>query len=503
MTFRHRITLVATAAVAIAVLVASGLTYVFVSNQLHGQIDTSLRATATGVQRGVTALQAASARPPLALPPGLAPQVLRRIVRLRSGHPAGLTGGRFGSLLGAPGSSLGQERGVFQLLGSNGQVLVAPDGGSVTLPVSARAAALARSGGPSYMSDVRLGSDHLRILTATLPAGTPARAIEIARSLNEVDHTLYDLRLILLAVALGGVAVAALLGAIVSRAAVAPVSRLTATAEHIARTQDMTRRIPPGGGGELSRLAVSFNAMLDALEASMRALDASVRAQRQLIADTSHELRTPVASVRANIEVLQQSYALSGQERERLLSDVVVQLEDLTALINDVIELAREDEPSQALDELRLDEIVTEAIERVRLHVPHAKIDAELHETVVLGDAARLARAVNNLLDNALKFSADESPVEVVLHDGELTVRDHGPGIEPAELPHVFDRFYRGENARPLPGSGLGLAIVRRVAETHGGGVGAAPAPGGGLVVRVWLPVLPLAGHKELQPSSS
>ncbi|HEV2980953.1 MAG TPA: HAMP domain-containing sensor histidine kinase [Solirubrobacteraceae bacterium] len=501
MTFRHRITLAATAAVAIAVLIASGLTYVFVSDQLHGQIDNSLRASAAGVQRGVIALRTGITPPPARVPPGLAPQVLRRILRLRSGAPAEGASERFSHLLGTPRSSLGQERGVFQLLGDKGQVLVPPGGGSVTLPTDARAVALARSGGPSYVSEARIGSDHLRVLTAALAGGSPARAVEIARSLNEVDHTLSDLRLILIAVALGGVAVAALLGALVSRAVVAPVSRLTAAAEHIAKTQDMTGRIPPRGGGELSRLAVSFNAMLDALEASMRALDASVRAQRQLVADTSHELRTPVASVRANIEVLQQSYDLSVEERERLLNDVVVQLEDLTELINDVIELAREDELSQAREELRLDEIVAEAIDRARLHAPHARIEAELQETVVLGDAARLARAVNNLLDNALKFSPDDSSVEVVLRDGELAVRDHGPGIDPAELPHVFDRFYRGQNARPLPGSGLGLAIVRRVAETHGGRVSAGAASGGGLVVRLWLPALPVAGHRQLEPS--
>jgi two-component system sensor histidine kinase MprB len=501
MTFRHRITLVATAAVAIAVLVASALTYVFVSDQLHGQLDNSLHTTVGGVQRGVIALRAGGLRRPLSLPPGLAPVVLRRILRLQSGEPADFADRRFSRLLRTTGSSLGQERGAFVLLSDNGKVLVPAGGGSATLPVSARAVGLARSGGPSYMQDLSIGSDHLRILTAALPAGSPAHAIEIARSLNEVDHTLSDLRLILLAVALGGVAVAALLGAIVSRAAVAPVSRLTATAEHIAKTQDMTRRIAPRGGGELTRLAISFNAMLDALEDSMGALDSSVRAQRQLIADTSHELRTPVASVRANIEVLQQGYGLSDQERERLLEDVVVQLEDLTALINDVIELAREDEPSQSLEEVRLDEVIAEAIDRVRLHAPHAKIEAELQETVVLGDAARLARALNNLLDNALKFSPDDRPVEVTLRDGELAVRDHGPGIDPTELPHVFDRFYRGKNARPLPGSGLGLAIVRRVAETHGGGVSAEAAPGGGLLVRLRLPALPLAGHRQLEPT--
>jgi two-component system, OmpR family, sensor histidine kinase MprB len=498
MTFRLRITLVATAAVAVAVLIASALTYVFVSDQLHGQVDSSLRATATAVQRATLVLHERRATGPQALPPGVAPQALRRIYDLEHGVPA-LPGGRLARLLRTPNTFVGQERGVFQLLGASGQVLVPPGGELAPLPVDARARSLARSGGKSYLAQVRIGTDHLRILTAALAAGTPARAIQIARSLNDVDHTLSNLRLTLLLVALGGVAVAALLGGLVSRAAVAPVRRLTETAEHIARTHDLARRIPSRGSGELHRLAVSFNAMLDALEHSMSALDASARAQRQLVADTSHELRTPVTSVRANIEVLQQSPQLSGPERDRLLADVIEQLEDLTVLINDVIELARGDEPSSALEELRLDELVAETIERVRLHAPRARIEQTLSETLVLGDAARLDRAVKNLLDNALKFGPPTGPVEVSLSGGELSVRDHGPGIDPADLTHAFDRFYRGASARALPGSGLGLAIVRQVAEAHGGSVSAEAAPGGGTVMRLRLPTLLARRPEQLQ----
>ena len=492
MTFRHRITLVATAAVAIAVLVASVLTYLLVSDQLHRQIDNSLRETAAGVQRGVTSLRRSNGTVSLLLPPGVAPGQLRRIFELRYHGAAAPRDDRgFGRLLfQTPRGSLGQDRGVVQLLGAGGSVLISPNANSTALPVDASARRLAEEGGSSYFSETHIGADHLRVLTAALPAGTPARVIQIARSLNEVDHTLSNLRLILALVALGGIAVAALLGALVSRAAIGPVRRLTETAEHVAQTQDLTSRIPSGGGGELSRLAQSFNAMLDALERSMGALDSSVRAQRQLVADASHELRTPVTSLRANVEVLQQSPTLPERERERLLSDVVEQLHHLTLLINDVIELARGDEPSPAREEVRFDHIASEAIERMRLHAPGAAIEADLHPTLVMGDPARLDRAVSNLLDNALKFGPREGPIEVSLAGGELTVRDHGPGIASSELAHVFDRFYRGAGARSAPGSGLGLAIVRQVAETHDGSVSAHAAPGGGTLMRLRLPEL-------------
>jgi two-component system sensor histidine kinase MprB len=230
--------------------------------------------------------------------------------------------------------------------------------------------------------------------------------------------------------------------------------------------------------------------MLAALDGSMRALDESARAQRQLIADASHELRTPVTSIRTNIEILQSTGVMPADERTRLIGDVVVQLEELSELVNDLIELARDDEHApEQLEEVRLDILVGEAIERAQLHAPAARFEVALEETLVSAVPSRLGRAVNNLLDNAVKFAGTDEPIEVRLDGGELAIRDHGPGIDPEELPHIFDRFFRGSRSRALPGSGLGLAIVRQVAERHAGSVTAGPAPGGGTIVRLRMPL--------------
>jgi two-component system, OmpR family, sensor histidine kinase MprB len=490
MTFRHRITLVATVAVAVAVLIASALTYLVVADQLHRQVDNSLRDTAIGLQRGISAGRGQERNLPLATPPGVGQRQLRQFLeQRRQAQRNGSQSARL--LLQPPKGLLGENRGVIQGLGPNGEVLVPPPAGAANLPVDARARRLARAGGSSYFSEIRIGSDHLRVLTIALPAGTPARAIQIARSLNEVDHTLFNIRLVLALVALGGIAVAALLGSLVSRATISPVRHLSEAVEHVTETQDRARRIPSRGGGELSRLARSFNTMLDALASSMRALDASARVQRQLVADASHELRTPVTSLRANIEVLQQSPALSESDRTGLLSDVAEQLEQLTTLINDVIELARGDEPPTVFEEVRFDQVVSEEVAQARRRAADARIGEDLRETLVLGDPQRLGRAVKNLIDNAVKFAAHDGSIDVALIDGELTVRDHGPGIAAADMPHAFDRFYRGAGARGLPGSGLGLAIVRQVADAHGGEVSAEEAPGGGTLMRLRLSPLP------------
>jgi two-component system sensor histidine kinase MprB len=229
--------------------------------------------------------------------------------------------------------------------------------------------------------------------------------------------------------------------------------------------------------------------MVSVLDETMHKLDESARVQRRLVADASHELRTPVTSIRTNMEILERVDELPPQERSRLINDVVVQLEELSELINDLIELAREDEHIDSREEVRFDVLVSEAIERARLHAPKARFEVALDPTVVTGVPSRLGRAVNNLLDNAVKFAGTDEPIEVRLHDGELEVRDHGPGIDADDLPHIFDRFFRGARSRALPGSGLGLAIVRQVAELHAGSVSVTAAPGGGTVVRMRVPV--------------
>jgi two-component system sensor histidine kinase MprB len=238
-------------------------------------------------------------------------------------------------------------------------------------------------------------------------------------------------------------------------------------------------------------LATNFNAMLDRLETSRDALDESVRAQRQLVADASHELRTPVTSLRTNVEVLLEEVQLDPEDRRRLLADVVEQSEELSALVNDLIELARGDQAGPDTDDVRLDGVAEECLSRARRNAPGITFDATLVPTLVDGVPERLARAINNLLDNAARHSPPGGTVELQVGPQGVEVRDHGSGVDPEDLPYVFDRFFRGRNSRGRQGSGLGLAIVRQVAQQHGGSVSVTNAADGGAVFDLWLPGIP------------
>jgi two-component system sensor histidine kinase MprB len=306
--------------------------------------------------------------------------------------------------------------------------------------------------------------------------------VQIARPLTEADATLSQLRWLLAAVMLGGVGLAGGLGLAVSRAATRPLARLTGAAEQVTATGDLHHRIPAGADDEPGRLAAAFNAMLAALEGSRDA-------QRQLVADASHELRTPLTAIRANIELLEHAPGLPPPERAAMLESARGQLEDLTVLVGDLVDLARPGErPTEPPEDLQLDALVAEAVERARRHAPATTFELTAAPCVVRARRARLARAIGNLLDNAVKWSPPGAAVEVHVHGGEVTVRDHGPGIAKGDLPHVFDRFYRAPSARGLPGSGLGLAIVKHVADAHRGKVSAETAPGGGTLLRLTLP---------------
>jgi two-component system sensor histidine kinase MprB len=489
MSFRRRIALASAGAVAVAVVLASVLIYLLTSNQLHSQVDSQLRNRGRETSRVRRFLEArrpasgASERGPLglalgALPPTPASSTGKPPRKAASGNA---TGDLFGRLPPSPN----QVRGYQQIVGPGGRI-IARSAPEVSLPVDASTRRLAEHGGKPVFGDARVNGISLRMLAEPLGGG---RAVQFAQPLSEVDSLLSRLRLILALLDLGGIALAALLGRLVAGAAVAPLRRLGQATEHIALTRDLSGRIETSGGDEIGTLATSFNAMLDALEQSMSALDASVHAQRQLVADASHELRTPITSLRTNIEILQhQAENMEPQERRRLLSDVVEQIEELTLLMNDLIDLARGDGPRADNEEVRLDLLVEEAVERARRHSPATPLEVEVSPTIVIGVPARLARAVANLIDNAVKYSPAGEPVQIVLGTEELTVRDHGPGIPAEDLPHVFDRFYRGAEARGRPGSGLGLAIVRQVAAQQRGSVTAEPAPGGGTVMRLRLP---------------
>jgi two-component system sensor histidine kinase MprB len=301
---------------------------------------------------------------------------------------------------------------------------------------------------------------------------------------------------VLLVLFAAGTALAAALSRLFSRTVMAPITDLSDTAEHIESTGDLDRRIAAPGTDEVGRMAARFNGMLDRLRRSQDALAASIAAQRQLIADASHELRTPVTSLRTNAELLRDAEELDPARRRAMAADVVERSEELSELVSDLIELARGDAPATQVEDVRLDALVGDSVRRAERHATGVRFRTELEPTAMEGAPDRLARAVNNLLDNAAKHSPPGGEVEVRLAGGELTIRDHGPGIDPEELPHVFDRFWRGARVRDRQGSGLGLAIVRQVTEGHGGTVTLEPADGGGTVARLRLPTAPV----EAQP---
>jgi two-component system, OmpR family, sensor histidine kinase MprB len=234
---------------------------------------------------------------------------------------------------------------------------------------------------------------------------------------------------------------------------------------------------------ELGRLAMSFNAMLGALQ---RSLDA----QRRLVSDASHELRTPLASLRINADVLLEHPEMPAAERNEVLARVVNQVEELSRLVVSVTDLARGEPLRRERSRVRFDAVAADALDAARRDWPKTEFDADLAACSVDGSAERLRVVVKNLLDNAAKFGPPQGPVQVRLADGELTVRDHGPGIDPDDLPFVFDRFYRALSSRSAPGAGLGLAVVQEIALGHGGTVTAEPAPGGGAVMRFSVPSL-------------
>jgi two-component system sensor histidine kinase MprB len=476
MTLRTRIAAVASLSVALAVLAAAVGLYVAVRSDLRGEIDKALNERAQpflapappggGGAGGFDS--SAPAGPAAGGPP-------------RGGAAAGGGGGAdHGDLGRFPGSiepaPFGAASGYVQFISPEGTVEVpGGQGASPTkIAITPRDRAIAAGGSGRSVTDRSVKGTELRVLTLGIG---PRGAVLVARPLTEVEHELSRLLLILALIGGGGIVLAAMLGTLVARTALAPIARFTRRTETLTGNLDLSRRLDVEGHDELARLAESFNATLAALERS-------VQAQRHLIADASHELRTPIASLRANIQILGEAERLPADELKGLREDIVEELDDLTALVSDVVELARGAAPDAAADDMRLDHVVETAVRRTERR-GDLSFQLSLEPTLISGQADRVNRAVSNLLDNARRWSPAEGTVEVELRDGVLTVRDHGPGFEESDLPFVFDRFYRAQNARRLPGSGLGLAIVRQAAEASGGFAEAENAPGGGALLRV------------------
>jgi two-component system sensor histidine kinase MprB len=366
----------------------------------------------------------------------------------------------------------------FQVVDRNGGIVAAFD--DRPLPVTAKVLAVARGErGETYFTAVVDGTP-VRVYAVSTGQGT---ALQVGRSLAEVQQALRQLVWTLAAISLAAVGLAAVVGRLVAAAAVAPVHRVAEAADRVARTGELSHHLAVPSGDDLGRLAASFNTMLDALNASLAR-------QRQLVADASHELRTPLATVRTNVEVLARADELTRDDRATLIQETVTQIEELTRLVGDLVELARGDGQEEPFAVVDLDDLTRHAVDAVGRTHPSVAFRVDGVASPIRGAPGRVARAVSNLIDNAAKWSPPGGEVEIAVRDGTVAVRDHGPGVDPADLPHLFDRFYRSPRARTLPGSGLGLAIVKQVADSHGGTVTATTAAGGGALFVLRFPEL-------------
>jgi two-component system sensor histidine kinase MprB len=434
MTFRLRLTLLASLAVAVAIAGTSVIVYYTYRGELMRQVDGDLKSSAKF-------------------------SVLKSVVVGVGPGPVG------------PGNT------VRKIIGptKGGEVISSKSGAALSVRV--RQGALAPTLG---FATRRIGGVPSRILTVDVLGAQ----VEVARSLVDVDRSLARLRLLLAFISVGGIGVATALGAVVSGAALGPLRRLTERTERIVETGDLSERVGQPGRDEISRLS----GRLDELLAT---LDSSLSTQRQLVADASHELRTPLATLRANVELLAGPITLDAGERAEIVTDVREELEAMSDLVGELVELARGEEPDVAHCEFRLDEVVRAAVERAARRAPGLSFRTQLEPTTISGVPERAERAVANLLDNARKWSPAGGTVDVTVRDATVEVRDEGPGIDVADEPLVFNRFYRSADARGMPGAGLGLAIVKQIADAHGGSVELDRAPGGGAIVRLRLSPTP------------
>lgn len=440
-----RVALLTTAAVAGVLAVTSAAVYLMVRSELEGSLDESL------VKRAEAAVQA-----------GYAPSSMSRDdVTLLS-----VFGIRFISVEG-------------------GKIFTAQTRQDV--PYDEHEIAVSLGEEKTSQRTARIGGVPYRIVAVQAGQG---QALVLAQSMETTQRSLDQLRLVLLTTSAAGVVVAGIAGWVVAANGLRPVRRLTAATERVARTAEL-HPIEVSGTDELARLTTSFNQMLVALEASQER-------QRQLVADAGHELRTPLTSLRTNIELLGQATldpdrSLTMDQRAEIMDDVRAQLTELTTLVGDLVELAREDPVGRDPETFDLEDALSSAVERVRPRAPGVTLDVSSEPWLIHGDPQLVERAITNLLDNAAKWSPSDGTVTVRLANGTLSVTDEGPGISDVDLPHVFDRFYRSSEARTLPGSGLGLSIVRRTAERHGGSVAVRSTPGEGATFVMTIPGNPAA----------
>jgi two-component system sensor histidine kinase MprB len=453
---RTRLTLAVAAIVAAAVVTGAYASHLSTSSELRAETDKFLLDRSERFTR----------QPP------------RQDLGFDLGPPGGGGGGRGRDDQRGPGREPFVDfDAVTQVLSASGVVTESlPD--QPALPVEAKDRALASSRSDEHtLRDVTVDGVHYRMLTASLPGGG---AVQLARGVGETDEVLAVLRNRLLLIALAGTLLAGLVGWALARRTTKPIEQLTATAEQVATTQDLTTPIPVKGTDEVGRLAGSFNTMLAALATSRDQ-------QKRLVADASHELRTPLTAVRTNIEFLERAGSLDLAERRDVLAATRLELDELTTLMAELVELATDARNNEPVTSVDLADVASVVAARFRRRSGRPVNVVVKDAAVIEGRRAMLERAVSNLIDNALKFSDGGAPVDVTVSGDRIEVADRGSGIAPDDRSHVFDRFYRSAGARSRPGSGLGLSIVSQIAEVHGGSASVHERAGGGTVARLDL----------------
>ena len=489
LTLQGRFAVLAALAVSVAVIAAAVISYFLVQQHLNQQIDQQLRGSPAFVQQHLPGNQAPNGRPTSS--------------STSSAGGSGTTGGfidfqgmtdaekyvycKAGGTLPGGAPALAHSGAQIISTSSGGTCVVSDNSSSYKLGTTASATqiAVAKQQENDQLYDTyTMSGTHVRVYT--YQAETTGYSYSLVVDLTYMDSSLHSLAIALCFAALGGVMLAAAAGFLVARSALKPVRRLTKAAEYVAATDDLSVQLPVDGADELSRLGRAFNRMTKSLAGSRER-------QQRLIADAGHELRTPLTSLRTNVDLLLRSRrtgrALPPGREESMLESVDQQLHELSGLVIDLLELSRNVEGGMRRTmRVALHESVGRAVERAKLRGPGLEFDVNIEPWFVQGDPTGLDRAVVNLLDNAVKFSPAGGKVTVRLSKGEYTVRDQGPGIDPADLPRVFERFYRSDSARQLPGSGLGLAIVAQVAEETGGSIKLEPALGGGTLARMSVP---------------
>ncbi len=459
MRLRTRMALISASAVAVVVVLAVFLAQAVARDELLQAIDESLQTRAAEIQRF----------PPSAVE-----------LFIDEGSDGRRERRRFPSF--GPNSPFGRGATGFdalfvQVIGPNG--VAVPLDQPVVLPVEDEGVPYAgRRYAAPVLRTVEIDGDRIRMISAPFYDDL---ILQLGRSLEEVDDTLKGVTGRLTLAGAIGVALAGLLGLVVARSALRPVDDLTKTVEHVAETKELAARIDVERDDEVGRLAKSFNDMLEALEESRVQ-------QQQLVRDAGHELRTPLTALRTNIELLARARNLGEEQRTELLDAATFELRELTDLTTELVDLAADAEATTELSEtVQLDDLAGRVVERFRRRTGR-DITLEASPSTVEVHVNAIERAIANLIDNADKWSPEGGTIDVSVQRRRVAVRDHGPGIDSADVPRVFDRFYRSDLARSTPGSGLGLAIVKKIVTAEGGEVFVEHPADGGVIVGFTLP---------------